>query len=301
MAGRGKILRWLPTRRYGFLVDDDVDGDVFIHEKDVLKANPADRVELKAGQRVMYDLDPGSDKPKAVNLKAEDGTLIKPSRGGHHHPYKKPKGKDRVTKETPTKDPVDIIMVAKVMAESLVSSLMTQMSSQRQACSPSLALPGQGSYPMPFSTGQHYNALSSITAPVPPAPVLHAQADRDPFVPLPSGGHLRLTQLLSLDQASQQQLMRPGSALVSAPGHILSSDTERHINAHAMDLSDNLSTFSDVSPLVEAIDTFSDSISFFNSDSFSFSNLNYFSITMEISSFGYQEPPGTPAPPLGIL
>ena len=200
MAGRGKVLRWIRSRNFGFLEDDDVPGDVFIHQKDIVTAKEDDIVVLKPGMRVQYELDPNAEKPKATQLRCEDGSLVKPVKMPYVH--KRGRGKiDRSPGQT------DLVTMCKVMADTMVNSLI-------RACPPSQ---GQGLlHPLP--------SFSAVNPEQIPVTTPGSNATEDPFVPLPGGGKIRWSQLLALEPKAQQSLLQSGSDSISNLGPTLSAN-----------------------------------------------------------------------------
>lgn len=69
---RGKMaegtVKWFgPT--YGFISQDNDEGDVFVHHKNIVKDNDREFAKLEEGQRVSFDVGPGQDgKMQAMNV-----------------------------------------------------------------------------------------------------------------------------------------------------------------------------------------------------------------------------------------
>ena len=61
---KGKVKRWVHGRGYGFIEADAGGEDLLVHHSDI-----GDLYELKEGQKVEFEIDKTSPRPRANNVK----------------------------------------------------------------------------------------------------------------------------------------------------------------------------------------------------------------------------------------
>lgn len=64
---KGTIKRWIRTRGYGFIEPKEGGEDVLVHHSDIGRL-----YELKEGQKVEFEVDKTSPRPRAIKVKIID-------------------------------------------------------------------------------------------------------------------------------------------------------------------------------------------------------------------------------------
>jgi len=60
---KGKVVRWLTGRGYGFIEPEEGGKDVFVHYSEIENA-----YLLKEGQKVEFNIEPSDKGPRAINV-----------------------------------------------------------------------------------------------------------------------------------------------------------------------------------------------------------------------------------------
>jgi len=64
---KGTVKRWIRTRGYGFIEPEEGGEDILVHHSDIGRL-----YELKEGQKVEFEVDKTSPRPRAIKVKIID-------------------------------------------------------------------------------------------------------------------------------------------------------------------------------------------------------------------------------------